>query len=140
MSRPEECDKAGLGSVPGGGRGLGRILLSEPFIGGVASRGLHPANQLAAVPERLSRYPLAELRSGHRITYEVEANWKVLLENYNECYHCGRCHPELCQAGSSIQAGAVDPSLDWERGIPHREGAWTFTERARLERGALSPA
>src|SRR3954468_20949558 len=43
--------------------------------------------QLGAVPERLRRYPLEQLRSGHRIVYEVEANWKVILENYNECYH-----------------------------------------------------
>ena len=29
--------------------------------------------------------------------YEVEANWKVVLENYHECYHCPLIHPELCQ-------------------------------------------
>ena len=41
--------------------------------------------------------PLADLVSGHRITYEVEANWKVLAENYNECYHCGPVHPPLAR-------------------------------------------
>jgi Rieske 2Fe-2S family protein len=34
-------------------------------------------------------YPLADLRIGASIQYEVNANWKVLCENYNECYHCG---------------------------------------------------
>ncbi len=29
------------------------------------------------------------------ITYEVEANWKLMLENFNECYHCATLHPEL---------------------------------------------
>jgi glycine betaine catabolism A len=29
--------------------------------------------------------------------YEVAANWKVLTENYHECYHCPSIHPELCR-------------------------------------------
>lgn len=28
--------------------------------------------------------------------YQVEANWKVVVENYQECYHCPHIHPELC--------------------------------------------
>ncbi len=90
-------------------------------------RGWTLQAQLAGVPERLRRYPLAELRVARRIEYEVAANWKVMLENYNECYHCGPVHPELCRLVPAFkQRGGSD--LDWERGIPHREGAWTFTE------------
>jgi Rieske 2Fe-2S family protein len=33
--------------------------------------------------------------SGH--DYVVEANWKIVVENYNECYHCSSIHPELCE-------------------------------------------
>lgn len=29
--------------------------------------------------------------------YEVAANWKILTENYHECYHCPTIHPELCR-------------------------------------------
>jgi Rieske 2Fe-2S family protein len=29
--------------------------------------------------------------------YEVQANWKILVENYHECYHCAQIHPELCR-------------------------------------------
>ena len=29
--------------------------------------------------------------------YELAANWKVVIENYHECYHCSEIHPELCQ-------------------------------------------
>ena len=83
--------------------------------------------QLGAVPERLRRYPLEQLVSGARLVYQVAANWKVILENYNECYHCGPVHPELCRLVPAFkQRGGSE--LDWERGIPHREGAWTFTE------------
>ncbi len=76
--------------------------------------------------KQFSRYPLSELRIAATIQYEVNANWKVLCENYNECYHCGPVHPELCQIVPAFkQAGGF--GLDWEKGIPHREGAWTFT-------------
>jgi len=32
-----------------------------------------------------------------RHAYEVGANWKLIAENYHECYHCPMIHPELCQ-------------------------------------------
>lgn len=75
---------------------------------------------------RLQRYPLADLRAGHTITYDVEANWKVIVENYNECYHCGPVHPELCQIVPAFKQGGGN-ELDWDDGVPHRDGANTFT-------------
>ncbi len=71
------------------------------------------AAQLGAVPERLSRYPLSGLRIARSIRYDVAANWKVLLENYNECYHCAGVHPELCRVVPAFkrQGGS---GLDWE--------------------------
>jgi glycine betaine catabolism A len=83
-------------------------------------------DQLGGIPDRLKRYPLAELRTAKRINYDVAANWKALLENYNECYHCGPVHPELCAIVPAFkQLGGA--GLDWERGIPHKPGANTFT-------------
>ena len=75
---------------------------------------------------RLQRYPLTDLRVGHTITYDVEANWKVIVENYNECYHCGPVHPELCQIVPAFRQGG-GTGLNWDDGVPHREGANTFT-------------
>jgi Rieske 2Fe-2S family protein len=95
------------------------------------------ARQLDAVPERLCRYPLDQLRSARRMVYQVQANWKVMLENYNECYHCGPVHPELCRLVPAFrQQGGAD--LDWERGIPHREGAWTFTQSGTSARSPFA--
>jgi Rieske 2Fe-2S family protein len=97
------------------------------------ARGYTLQAQLGAVPERVRRYPLSELRVARRIEYRVAGNWKVLLENYNECYHCGPVHPELCRLVPAFKhRGGGD--LDWERGIPHREGAWTFTESGSTTR------
>lgn len=84
------------------------------------------AAQIGPVPERLARYPLERLKVVASIRYEVAANWKVMLENYNECYHCAGVHPELCRIVPAFkQRGGSE--LDWERGIPHRDGAWTFS-------------
>jgi phenylpropionate dioxygenase-like ring-hydroxylating dioxygenase large terminal subunit len=91
------------------------------------------ASQLGPVVERTARYPLAELRTAHRITYEVAANWKCIVENFNECYHCGPVHPELCEVVPAFKrVGGAD--LDWDRGIPHREGATTFTFTGTTDR------
>src|SRR5439155_11347360 len=52
-------------------------------------------------PERLV------VGASHR--YDVEANWKIVVENYHECYHCPQIHPELCKvtpptSGDSFQS------------------------------------
>jgi Rieske 2Fe-2S family protein len=44
---------------------------------------------------RLSRFGLPDVRVGHRVVYDVEANWKLVFQNYNECLHCPTMHPEL---------------------------------------------
>lgn len=91
------------------------------------------ARQLGEAAERVKRYPLRDLRIAHRIEYEVAANWKVIVENYNECYHCGGVHPELCDLVPAFrqQGGS---NLDWEHGIPHRDGANTFTFSGTTDR------
>ena len=44
---------------------------------------------------RFDRYGLASLVVGRRIDYTVAANWKIIQENFQECYHCSTIHPEL---------------------------------------------
>jgi glycine betaine catabolism A len=73
----------------------------------------------------IERYPIASLMRGLRLEYDVHANYKVLSENYNECYHCGPVHPELTRLVPAFGAGGSD--LDWDAGVEHRQGAWTFT-------------
>jgi Rieske 2Fe-2S family protein len=82
--------------------------------------------ELGEAPRRLANYPLTDLCTARTIRYEVAANWKLILENYNECYHCPGVHPELCAIVPAFrERGGID--LDWEAGIPHREGAVTYT-------------
>jgi len=93
----------------------------------LASQPATPLREQQADPDRrLVRYPLEDLRRGALLVYDVRANWKVVMENYNECYHCGPVHPELCALVPAFRerGGA---GLEWDDGIPHRPGAWTFT-------------
>jgi phenylpropionate dioxygenase-like ring-hydroxylating dioxygenase large terminal subunit len=90
-----------------------------------AAEGRTLPAQLNKIPERVKRYALAELRTARQLEYEVVANWKILLENFNECYHCGPVHPELCEIVPAFKHGGTE--LDWSQGIPHKEGATTFT-------------
>jgi len=95
-------------------------------------------SQLGEIAARTARYPLSALRIGHSIRYEVAANWKAICENYNECYHCGGVHPELCAVVPAFRvAGGGAPGggpLDWSRGIAHRDGAYTFTHSGTTTR------
>ncbi|MEW1678180.1 aromatic ring-hydroxylating dioxygenase subunit alpha [Streptomyces noursei] len=43
----------------------------------------------------IDRYGTETLALGRRISYDVRANWKLIVENFMECYHCATIHPEL---------------------------------------------
>src|SRR6266852_691534 len=49
----------------------------------------------APLAGKFSRWNLLSLRSARRIEYDVRANWKLMFQNYSECYHCLGVHPEL---------------------------------------------
>jgi len=51
--------------------------------------------QLADLPARFAAWRMAELRLQKRIAYDVNANWKLIVANYNECLHCPVLHPAL---------------------------------------------
>ncbi|MET7392421.1 aromatic ring-hydroxylating dioxygenase subunit alpha [Dactylosporangium sp. NPDC005572] len=56
-----------------------------------------PLEYVGALDGLLSQYDMESLRLGDRHVYDVAANWKVIVENYQECYHCPLIHPELCK-------------------------------------------
>ena len=49
----------------------------------------------AALAGRFGAWRLAELRTARTIVYEVACNWKLIFQNYSECYHCPLIHPQL---------------------------------------------
>jgi Rieske 2Fe-2S family protein len=55
----------------------------------------HAADFLAPLQnleQPLGAYDLANAKVAHKQTYRVDANWKLVLENYLECYHCATSH------------------------------------------------
>ena len=63
----------------------------------VAGEAPDLAAWLADMDDLLAPYGLADLAAGASHDYEVAANWKLIVENYHECYHCPNIHPELCR-------------------------------------------
>ena len=49
----------------------------------------------APLAGKFSHWNMSILRPAKRIEYDVHANWKLMFENYSECYHCPGVHPQL---------------------------------------------
>jgi glycine betaine catabolism A len=90
---------------------------------------------LAAEPESplpLARFgPLCELRVGHRTVVEVDANWKVHVENFNECLHCPTVHPELVAVVPAYRRGDVLEDGRDDGGVAIAAGGTSFTRSGR---------
>jgi len=44
---------------------------------------------------RLRKWNMESLKSHQRISYDIKSNWKYIIQNFNECYHCPTIHPLL---------------------------------------------
>jgi Rieske 2Fe-2S family protein len=80
------------------------------------------AEHLGTLERHVGAYRPERLTVKARHMYEVAANWKIIVENYHECYHCPLIHPELC---------AVTPptsGVNW-----HEPGAWVGGSMALRE-------
>jgi len=102
-----------------------------------------PADKwFAPLRGRFANYHLPALRTVRRIEYDVRANWKLILQNYNECLHCPIIHPEL-SAKLPYTSGANDliegPFLGGYMEIKAPNESATLTGRAcALPLGELS--
>jgi glycine betaine catabolism A len=134
-------------AAPGTGSGLDKREFSLHPVGVATWGGFVFLNQtpagapdlaamLAQATRRLANYPLEDLRTGPVLTYDVAANWKLIFENYNECYHCAPVHPELCEIVPEFRKDGGF-HLDWELGIPHRDGATTYTASGTTARAVF---
>ncbi len=62
----------------------------------------------------IRNYGCEDLVVAARHDYEIAANWKILAENYHECYHCSSIHPELCQVSPPTSGGDnLEPEGAW---------------------------
>jgi Rieske 2Fe-2S family protein len=85
-------------------------------------------HHLAGLGEILAPYEPGRLVATERCEYVVEANWKVLHENYQECLHCPRIHPELCRVTPPDSGDNLAPGPGWVGGwMDLRDGADTMS-------------
>jgi Rieske 2Fe-2S family protein len=49
----------------------------------------------APLAGKFTHWNMSILQPAKRIQYDVRANWKLMFENYSECYHCPGVHPQL---------------------------------------------
>jgi phenylpropionate dioxygenase-like ring-hydroxylating dioxygenase large terminal subunit len=115
-------DELGLCSVAVGTWG--------PFVFVNADRDAEPlADALGSMPAQVAELGLdvGDLAFYTRWEAEVDANWKIVCENFLECYHCQVAHPQLAEL-LDVSAGAyalsTEGRLSSQRG-PTREGAGT---------------
>src|SRR5436309_13294202 len=68
-----------------------------------------------------------ELRTAQQTVTELRANWKILVENYNECLHCPTVHPELVAVAPTFRKGLVfeEGRDDW--GVSMEGAGYTDT-------------
>ena len=67
------------------------------------------AEAFAPLIGKFAAYNLPSLKAERRIGYDVAANWKLVFENYSECYHCPTVHPQLVKL-SPADSGENDLS------------------------------
>lgn len=102
------------------------------------------ASQLGDLSARFAPWQMANLRTGRRVIYEVAANWKLVVQNYNECLHCPIIHPLLNRMHHYL-AAANTPSTQAYCGgaMGLKEGVETLSIDGRRRREylpGLSPA
>src|SRR5258705_5820052 len=95
-------------------------------------------DQLADLPEQFAAWQMGDLRLGRRIVYDVKANWKLIVLNYNECLHCPNLHPALNKLHHYLGADNVAPTASYCGGaMGFRDGVETMSVDGKRRREYL---
>ncbi len=76
----------------------------------------------------LRPYRLDKARVAHRQTYPINANWKLSVENYTECYHCAPSHPEYTRGHALAKPDARSTTMMHD--VMSRAAACGLSERS----------
>ena len=98
------------------------------------------AETLSGAPEWLTRPELGHLRLGRSLSRDVAANWKILVENFQESHHFQRVHPALEQQTPSASATSWTGGGAWLGGLMELSpGLRTVATPGALERPFIVP-
>ncbi|HEX6227084.1 MAG TPA: aromatic ring-hydroxylating dioxygenase subunit alpha [Chryseolinea sp.] len=69
----------------------------------------------------LSPYKIDKAKVAVKKTYKLRTNWKLVAENFRECYHCGVAHPEYCNAVIGANLRETNDEIVTERRVAWEE-------------------
>ena len=146
-SMAEDFDKADHGLNPVALENVGGLI----FI--CLSDNPPPIDRVKAdIADQIAVYDLEKLKVAVQDDYIEDANWKLVMENNRECYHCDVGHPELISVLGTTGFGKDAPADDyletkraeWQAlGIDHDviefpDGWWHRIARLALANGAVT--
>lgn len=80
------------------------------------------ATQLADLPSKFAPWGMQNLRLYKQHVYEVQANWKLIVLNYNECLHCPILHPALSRISDYMSGNNDTPQPSYIGGAMEFRG------------------
>ena len=98
----------------------------------------------------LKPFQIEQAKVAYRARYRLRTNWKLVAENFRECYHCGPAHPEYCNAviGANLRESADEVITERRRvwkakglavhNIDFENDTFHFAVRYPLRPGILS--
>jgi Rieske 2Fe-2S family protein len=96
------------------------------------------SDQLLDLPQKFSNWRMQDLRLYKRIVYDVPANWKLIVLNYNECLHCPVLHPTLNSLTNYLGADNETPHSTYVGGaMGFKDGAETMSLDGKRRRDYL---
>jgi Rieske 2Fe-2S family protein len=97
LSHPHSSALTGAArpSLPAGEKRGERRTSQETAADGSGYKSLE--EWFAPLNGKFAHWNMSILRPAKRIEYDVRANWKLMFENYSECYHCPGVHPMLAK-------------------------------------------
>ena len=94
--------------------------------------------QLVDLPQKFAPWTMRDLRLHKRIVYDVAANWKLIISNYNECLHCPILHPALNRITDYLSGDNDRPGGAYIGGsMNFRGGAQTMSIDGKRRRDCL---
>lgn len=109
---PEGTDMSQLGLRTVPVREMGGIVL------GSLKGDLQTVDQVQHELEPgLNYHGIPEARIAARRSYATNANWKLVMENFFECYHCLPAHPEYCRVMRFVDSNTADGAVAWRRAV-----------------------
>lgn len=98
----------------------------------------------------LRPFKVDKAKCAYRKSYQLRTNWKLVAENFRECYHCGPAHPEYCSAviGANLRESVDDVlaerQVSWQkkglatRTVDFENDSYHFAIRYPLRPGVQS--